>query len=61
MCFGSASADPDGVFSPVGLVLGCVLLVIGVINFAVHAVAVLMHDHELWRSSHFTEIVETQE
>jgi hypothetical protein len=42
-------------------VLGLVLLAIGVINFAVHAVAVLMYDHEIWRSSHFTEVIETED
>ncbi|MER7006699.1 hypothetical protein ABT297_27170 [Dactylosporangium sp. NPDC000555] len=42
-------------------VLGFVLLAIALINFAVHAVAVLMYDHEMWRSSHFAEVIETED
>ncbi|GIH05857.1 hypothetical protein Rhe02_39240 [Rhizocola hellebori] len=58
---GSAAADPEAEFSSVGSALGYVLLVLGVINFAVHSVAVLLHDHEMWRSTHFTEIIETED
>lgn len=57
---GSAT-EPGSAFSPYGGVLGGVLLVIGLINFAVHAVARLMFDHEMWRSTHFTEIVDSED
>jgi hypothetical protein len=40
--------------------LGFVLLAVGVINFAVHAVAMLMHGHEMWRRS-VTEVTETED
>ncbi|MEV8516318.1 hypothetical protein [Dactylosporangium sp. NPDC051484] len=56
--FGAAVVDPPWNFMRV---LGLVLIVVGVINFAVHAVAVLMYDHEMWRSTHFSEVVETED
>ncbi|GAA1395394.1 hypothetical protein ACFQZ4_23765 [Catellatospora coxensis] len=55
---GSAS-EPGSAFSPFAGVLGWVLLAIGLINFAVHAVARLLFDHEMWRNTHFTEIVDS--
>ena len=51
--------DPQSAGSAFQTVLANVLLVIGVINFAVHAVAVLLRRHEMWRNSHFVEVTET--
>ncbi|MEV4414462.1 hypothetical protein [Catellatospora sp. NPDC049609] len=53
--FADAPPEPGGF----GLVLGFFLLALGLIHFAVHAIAVLMRDHELWRSSHFTDVFES--
>lgn len=53
--------EAGSAFSPLGGILGGVLVAIGLINFAVHAVARLMYDHEMWRSTHFTEIVDSED
>ncbi|GAA1381442.1 hypothetical protein [Catellatospora chokoriensis] len=58
-CVAAVSSGHDTGLAPVGLALGGVLVAIGLINFAVHALALLLRDHEMWRSTHFTEITET--
>jgi hypothetical protein len=58
-CVGVGADNEGADFAPVSLALGYVLLGVALINFAVNAVAGLMRDHELWRSTSFTEIIET--
>ncbi|BCJ72387.1 hypothetical protein CS0771_19310 [Catellatospora sp. IY07-71] len=60
-CTALALDDPQSTESAFYSVLANVLLVLGVINFAVHSVAVLLRRHEMWRNSHFTEVIETEE
>ncbi|GAB4059499.1 hypothetical protein [Catellatospora paridis] len=61
ICVVAALSGQDTDLVPAGLMLGGVLLGIGLINFAVHALALLLRDHEMWRNTHFTEIIETED
>ncbi|WP_155369389.1 hypothetical protein [Catellatospora vulcania] len=60
-CVGAVTSGPSETYRPLALMVGWVLLAIGLINFAVHAAAVLMRDHEMWRATHFTEVTEIDE
>ncbi|WP_155368592.1 hypothetical protein [Catellatospora vulcania] len=45
----AAGASPSGGAGAVGWILGFFLLVVSMIYIAVHAVASLLYDHEVWR------------